>query len=246
MSDSRLRGLELRWLETGAVADEAAWLSERVRVGQVVPERLQLAAACGHAGAKAATGFEGEPLVSSILGAPSARYRDHVGSPLLLAGREACARFAAAVARRAIEGRASEWHRDGRPLAGVVALERVIVERRFQEPFDGLQHKALFASALSGELRAVVSSEAHDALRTLHYAFGAVEDFCWSERILRIDPDSGGHATEAIWKKLHAATSAARAVGLEGLEEAVRDDVAPWALRLSDPLAERLGRASSG
>lgn len=145
--------------------------------------------------------------MTSILGAPSARYRDHLGNPLLLAGREACARFAVAVGRRAIEGRATEWDPDGRPLAGAVALERVLVELRFKEPFDDLEHKSLFASALSGELRELVSSGAHDALRALHHAFLAVHEFCWSERFLRLDPDSGGRMTEGIWKDVHEATS---------------------------------------
>lgn len=48
MSDERLRTLERRWRETGSPHDEAAWLSERVRVGALDVERLRLAAALGH------------------------------------------------------------------------------------------------------------------------------------------------------------------------------------------------------
>lgn len=48
MSDTKLRDLERRWKETGAVEDEAAYLLERVRVGELTRERLELAAYCGH------------------------------------------------------------------------------------------------------------------------------------------------------------------------------------------------------
>ena len=54
MSDSKLRELERRWRETGSVDDEAAYLRERVRVGDLTQERLELAAYCGHEGARRA------------------------------------------------------------------------------------------------------------------------------------------------------------------------------------------------
>jgi hypothetical protein len=52
MSDRKLRDLERRWKETGTVEDEAAYLLERVRVGDLTQERLELAAYCGHEGAR--------------------------------------------------------------------------------------------------------------------------------------------------------------------------------------------------
>lgn len=54
MSDERLRQLERRWKETGSVEDEAAFLLGRVRAGDLTDERLELAAFCGHAGARRA------------------------------------------------------------------------------------------------------------------------------------------------------------------------------------------------
>jgi hypothetical protein len=56
MTDERLRELERRWKESGSVEDEAAYLLERVRVGDLDQERLQLAAYCGHSAAAHATG----------------------------------------------------------------------------------------------------------------------------------------------------------------------------------------------
>lgn len=73
MSDERLRELERRWEETGAVEDEAAYLLERVRAGELTLRRLGLAAYCGHEGARVATegipcaGFE-HPVASLALG----------------------------------------------------------------------------------------------------------------------------------------------------------------------------------
>lgn len=55
MSDQRLRALERRWRETGSIADEADYLLERVRVGELEQEWLELAASCGHAAAVRAT-----------------------------------------------------------------------------------------------------------------------------------------------------------------------------------------------
>lgn len=62
MSDAGLRKAERRWRETGAVGDEAAYLLERVRVGDLKRERLVLAAYCGHKAARVALG-EGAPSV---------------------------------------------------------------------------------------------------------------------------------------------------------------------------------------
>ncbi|HZV00947.1 MAG TPA: hypothetical protein VFF73_29800 [Planctomycetota bacterium] len=54
MSDEKLRRLERRWRETGSAADEAAWLRERARTGDLEPERLHLAAYLGHEPARVA------------------------------------------------------------------------------------------------------------------------------------------------------------------------------------------------
>jgi len=56
MSDAKLRELERRWKESGAVEDEAAYLLERVRVGDLEREKLELAAYCDHPAARLALG----------------------------------------------------------------------------------------------------------------------------------------------------------------------------------------------
>lgn len=56
MTDSRLQELKRAWEASGSVEDEAAYLRERVRVGDLTQERLELAAKLGQAAAVAATG----------------------------------------------------------------------------------------------------------------------------------------------------------------------------------------------
>lgn len=60
MSDTRLRDLERRWRETGAVDDEAAYLVERVRVGDLHPEHLKAIASLGYPAAILAAGMSDE------------------------------------------------------------------------------------------------------------------------------------------------------------------------------------------
>lgn len=48
MSDEKLRELERRWRETSAVDDEAAWLAERIRAGQVVLDQVEAIAMMGY------------------------------------------------------------------------------------------------------------------------------------------------------------------------------------------------------
>ncbi|MCO5167464.1 MAG: hypothetical protein M9894_14045 [Planctomycetes bacterium] len=56
MGDVAVRALERRWRETGAAADEAALLRALVRAGRLDPDRLTLAACCGHEAALLVTG----------------------------------------------------------------------------------------------------------------------------------------------------------------------------------------------
>lgn len=63
MSDERLRELERRWRASGALEDEAAWLGERVRLGDLERARVQVAGLLGHAAARAVWLAEGDLLL---------------------------------------------------------------------------------------------------------------------------------------------------------------------------------------
>jgi hypothetical protein len=60
VSDKRLRELERRWKETGTVEDEATYLQERVRAGELTQEELDLAAYSGNPAALRLAGCETE------------------------------------------------------------------------------------------------------------------------------------------------------------------------------------------
>jgi hypothetical protein len=66
MSDQKLRDLERRWRETGTVEDEAAYLLERMRVGELSSEKLELAAFCAHEGARRALGSDAPALPTEV------------------------------------------------------------------------------------------------------------------------------------------------------------------------------------
>lgn len=61
MSDARLRELERRFQASGQLADEVAWLIERLRAGVLREERLRQAAHVGHAAARAVLGEGSAP-----------------------------------------------------------------------------------------------------------------------------------------------------------------------------------------
>jgi hypothetical protein len=93
MSDSRVRDLERRWKETSSPADEAAHLLERVRVGNLTQERLELAADCGHEAAILALGRRPDRYQASL---------DELAASLMAVGTEACVRAGLALARKGL------------------------------------------------------------------------------------------------------------------------------------------------
>ncbi len=99
MSDARLRELERRWRETGAVADLAALLVEQVRVGGRSSGRLEVAASLGHAAAACALGRAGAAVASLV---------ELLSRPL--PAREVALRAAVAAARAVVDhARHDEW-----------------------------------------------------------------------------------------------------------------------------------------
>lgn len=60
MSDERLRELERRWKETGSTEDEAAYLRERLRVGDLPLDRVELAAEAAYPAALLVVGRPAE------------------------------------------------------------------------------------------------------------------------------------------------------------------------------------------
>jgi hypothetical protein len=125
MSDTRLRELERRWKETGSPDDEAAYLKERVRVGDLTQERLELAAYCGHEGARRA-------VRGSLPGATTGavEWTRHLGR-----WPEAAAVAAVAAARMAVETVDLDDSSGARPeqILGAVRAAEAAVTQPTQE-----------------------------------------------------------------------------------------------------------------
>lgn len=93
MTDAKLRELERRWRETGAVEDETAYLQERVRAGTLDDHRLALAATMGCAGARRVLGLPDHEALEDP---------QEIAKRLSRWGKEALVRTAFAFARQVL------------------------------------------------------------------------------------------------------------------------------------------------
>lgn len=64
--DSRLRELKRRWRKTGVVSDEAVYLAERIRVGELPRSRVRAAAILGHPAALLVVNHPKQPKRSFV------------------------------------------------------------------------------------------------------------------------------------------------------------------------------------
>ncbi len=129
MSDTKLRELERRWRDTGAVQDEAAWLKERVRVGDLSREVVELCALCGH---EAALLVLPSPSGLTRLGTRmwEAVAGKWLSEPLRkVAGHEAAVRAAVAVARLVLPCAEELFPNDPRPSGALRAAESWVRSR---------------------------------------------------------------------------------------------------------------------
>lgn len=129
MSDAQVRELERRWRATGAPEDQAAWILARVRTGELRIERIELAALCGEAGARAALvalrGAGADPVASGAIPPP-----EDLGRFLqALDARDplACARAALELARCVVAADPSPGA-DPEVEAALTAAEAVLVD----------------------------------------------------------------------------------------------------------------------
>mgnify|MGYP001372804556 CR=1 FL=1 len=225
MSDARLRELERRFLASRDPQDEATWLVERVRVGRLRPERLELAGLCGHTAARTALlalrGPAADPVAAGVIPPP-----DDLGRLLLaLDARDpaACARAALTLARAVAAVDRPLCGQDGAPdpaqaadLAVETALRAAEALLRAPSPLAGaLAARAARALTRRSEPRAWAALRAATAAARLVDAPRLAGE--WNERV-------GEDAAEL-----------AAAAWMAGLDQAatlgrVRAEVAAWAI----------------
>jgi hypothetical protein len=212
MSDERLRALERRWRETGTVQDEAAYLLERVRVGDLRESRLELAAHVGHQAAGMAIGK-----------GTSGPRRGPRGDWTLLEDSEEI-----------------EWYRKADQLGGDEALLRVVaaVFNRSQNAHDrphspqSLLFVQLENATLSLAMQDFLVMGMH---RTSDWGMtrtiaGWLED--WG-----VGRHSAPLRTIVAYGLLGSMIRPDAGITAQ---EAVREELAPWLLGYSDPVRERV------
>lgn len=215
MSDARLRQLE-RDAATGDLTARARLLNERLRVGDLAADRLQLAAYLGDAAAEEALGKR--PLVPptitvgrwvrGLARAADGRY------PTWAA--EAYARAAAAAARATLPCFA------GRDPAGAVRAVEAL-EAWIACPCD--EHARASAAAASGVPVAPPGPAGLFASRGVRFAGLAIL------RAVSVPQLQGGAPATA--SASDAAADAARATSAEVVRGAIREALVPWALSRS-------------
>lgn len=161
MSDARLRELERRWRESGAIEDEAAYLHERMRVGALPPAKLTSAALCRHPAALIAAFGSSRVRPRSI---------ENLMRSLRSLSQEAFYRAVVAVAYRMLEYSATDEMTTDISRSMVQSLtKRVLALYEKLDPF--VVHRMTYPSALIA--RPVSTAQANSAGNALAACFSA-------------------------------------------------------------------------
>ncbi len=234
--DRRPRELERRCRASGSFEDAVAWLRERLRTGDLAPERARLAAWLGHPAAEAVTGmrFGDEPLrrASDVRRAEAALWEG-----VAVAGAEAAQRALLADARRlqaaarVVLGRGAARD-DRRKAAGWLraaaqvleaARDLVVAGAATSGPGAPTRADVTLLGLRRPPLRGALDPEGLQAYQDLPAAL---------ERLVASfdGPARPWVATRTWWR-------------FRALQQALRVELVPWALGPGDPLrGPELGR----
>lgn len=206
MTDSRLRNLERRWRDSGSLADEAAYLLERVRAGELQRDQLELAAYCGYVAAAMAIREAAPPppddVVSWVEGF------DRWGKPTYV-------RVAIAMADAALP---SFTHPEGRAL-----LERAVVAAKDWIRCPCEHHEAA-AQQAHHESSEIFYTEGLGATSPETISAAKAATYAAAEAGMSGDGDR-----HSLWPALVAEDLQA-IYGADWVRSAVARTVSPWAL----------------
>ena len=240
MTDTKLRELERRWKESNAAEDEAAYLLERVRVGDLEKEKLELAAYCGHEGARLALGDEALPTALTCEEDPSSDSIRSWAAGLRRWDGECSARAALAVAvasQALLEG--------SEPLGHPSCLEQA--------------EACLILGSPSAARLAPLVEEVEQALRQQSVGFANARP--WIAGIVKVvaarsvsaslghDPGGIGPGETRVSRATpneilrHAISYAVRGLGVRDPYRAMRGELVSWVLGYGDPVRDRVERA---
>lgn len=218
MSDERLRELERRWQESGALADRADYLREQVRFGELEAERLRLAWFLGAPAAALALETTPAPPAPPEIGA----WVEAVGT----CGLEALRRLAIAAADHAARLSTSS----GIPPRALSAAERQVLA-----PSEEHERAALREAAALRELPDFPMRTPSDVAQAAEQAARAAVASS-SQQALSCALSAARAARAALdrWPALPSEPPSERR-----LQAAIARELLPWALGEADPLRAR-------
>jgi hypothetical protein len=266
--DERLRELERRWKQTGAVADEAACLQERLRLGELERDRLDLAAHAGYEGALLAGGAPApDPALAARL-----RGLERWGHPVLVRGclaitaaaipqapagpiREACDSLQSAAESWLQEGSFETWQRvftamtaaEGSYPQALRAQMRRSVNTVLEGMLESLRAGTPAPEALGGAAEAGLeaierfSRQAFEGFRTLQTTSGESLLLVaqWVAKVLlETDPAERPRGQPDPVEMVAHFVSRLEG-GASAAEAALASEIGAWALGYGDPVQER-------
>ncbi len=239
MTDSRLRELGREWRKTGNLEDEAVWLLERVRTGDLEQSRLKLAAHCGSSSAAVAIQIEPTPA-GRVQGSDLGVWSEHLAG---LGGRESVVRVLVGVARALLSRVDSSLLSDS-CLVVLDHAERELQVSEFwvSDPNPRTRKHAARLGATYERPRSTFNP------RSYWVPSEPNEELAWHSKFL------AGATVGAIATGLEDELSSCLARGLgrphsyrgrlelpSGLAElSLRQEVVPWALGYRDPVRDRV------
>lgn len=273
MTDERLRELERRWKETRAAQDEAAYLVERVRSGDLDRERLWLAACVGDEASREALGDGSWSLADSrsrLLERASAGDLGEDPDYLMAYLGDESKRESYGIGRAYWPTTASEL--------GVVTLEVVLIElspvalvrallavawttrstwervpAEVLESYPAFAESALrdafeAAEAWAAKPTADAAVTAYDAADTANIVAARGEGSRWSKAAFLVSSAAYAAAADmlglSLGERVGGLLKAERFVG-DVLRGIIAADLVPWALGYRDPVRMRVAKRGS-
>lgn len=213
MADAELRELERAFAASGAVDDEARWLQAQLRTGALARERVELAAALGHAAAASVVTVTGTPRLSvdHLLHLVRTHWPPGSGWGSIPLGWQTAVRTTIALAR------ALPPFDD--PSAGKHSIEALeAAEAWCCCPCASCSARANYASRWG-------SAPAYVGAASCASSPGGTDKFPGPGWVLRV---------EGVWREC------ARDLGTSRTRTAVIGELLPWALGRSDPVRARV------
>lgn len=254
MSDEQLRELERRWKKTETVEDEAAYLRERLRVGELTETQLRLALYLGHPAAQMALNSVDHPRICGDDEVP-------IKCDLMRFGEETLLRGSLAVAYEALSAHPAELGATVLDLANCISAlfffpSSTPLFQRYHDLVESIE------GAIQDDENEI-SIRAHDELslegtRTVsmlgRIALGRLCDAMyyhlinkhqegikhWQSAIMgewNID-DASAQIFIKGHNSIHTLTK--HVIGADAVNSAITAELTPWALGYKDPLRERV------